>query len=127
MNWFILVLSTTTSEGHQTSGRSPPTSRWTKSTIETNDDTSNLQDENPTRARRWAAADLGRLQVCRHTVSLQTLSPDLAAAVLVAASLELKAEKQGAHSSYVNSVAFSPDGKSIVSGSYDKTIKVCRL
>ena len=32
MNWFILVLSTTTSEGHQTSGRSPPTSRWTKST-----------------------------------------------------------------------------------------------
>ena len=44
--------------------------------------------------------------------------------MLVAASLELKAEKQSAHSDYVTSVAFSPDGKSIVSGSEDKTIKV---
>ena len=44
--------------------------------------------------------------------------------MLVAASLELKAEKQGAHSNYVTSVAFSPDGKTIVSGSGDKTIKV---
>jgi WD40 repeat protein len=44
--------------------------------------------------------------------------------VLVAASLELKAEKQSAHSDYVRSVAFSPDGSSIVSGSGDKTIKV---
>ena len=44
--------------------------------------------------------------------------------MLVAASLELKAEKQGAHSSQVLSVAFSPDGKTIVSGSVDKTIKV---
>ena len=44
--------------------------------------------------------------------------------MFVAASLELKAEKQSAHSSYVMSVAFSPDGKTIVSGSYDKTIKV---
>ena len=38
--------------------------------------------------------------------------------------MELKAEKQSAHSDYVNSVAFSPDGKTIVSGSDDKTIKV---
>ena len=38
-----------------------------------------------------------------------------------AASLELKA---GAHSNVVSSVAFSPDGKTIVSGSDDKTIKV---
>ena len=38
--------------------------------------------------------------------------------------MELKAEKQSAHSDYVRSVAFSPDGKSIVSGSEDKTIKV---
>jgi WD40 repeat protein len=44
--------------------------------------------------------------------------------VLVAASLELKAEKQSAHSDYVRSVAFSPDGKTIVSGSNDETIKV---
>jgi WD40 repeat protein len=41
-----------------------------------------------------------------------------------AASLELKAENQSAHSNVVSSVAFSPDGKTIVSGSYDKTIKV---
>ena len=44
--------------------------------------------------------------------------------MLAAASLELKAEKQSAHSSVVPSVAFSPDGKSIVSGSWDETIKV---
>ena len=44
--------------------------------------------------------------------------------MLVAASLELKAEKQSAHSGFVWSVAFSPDGKTIVSGSKDQTIKV---
>ena len=43
--------------------------------------------------------------------------------MLVAASLELKAEKESAHSDYVNSVAFSPDGSTIVSGSSDQTIK----
>ncbi|MEJ6487580.1 hypothetical protein N0Y54_41095 [Nostoc punctiforme UO1] len=31
------------------------------------------------------------------------------------------------HSSYVNSVAISPDGQSIISGSYDKTIKIWNL
>ena len=51
-------------------------------------------------------------------------SPNLSAPTLAAASLELKAEKQGAHSRNVNSVAFSPDGKTIVSGSDDKTLKV---
>ena len=50
--------------------------------------------------------------------------------MLVTASLELKAEKQSAHSGtfwdagFVNSVAFSPDGSTIVSGSDDQTIKV---
>ena len=44
--------------------------------------------------------------------------------MLAAASLELKAEKQSAHSEHVRSVAFSPDGKTIVSGSKDKTLKV---
>ena len=44
--------------------------------------------------------------------------------LLVAATLELKAEKQSAHSYPVTSVAFSPDGKTIVSGSTDMTIKV---
>ena len=37
----------------------------------------------------------------------------------VAASLELKAEKESAHSEVVRYVAFSPDGKTIVSGSVD--------
>ena len=60
----------------------------------------------------------------RHTDTRQTLSPDLTAPVLAAASLELKAEKQSAHSDLVRSVAFSPDGKTIVSGSDDKTLKV---
>ena len=62
--------------------------------------------------------------MCRHTDSLQTLSSDLTAPVLAAASLELKVEKQGAHSEGLISVAFSHDGKSIVSGSFDRTIKV---
>ena len=38
-------------------------------------------------------------------------------------SLELKAETQNAHRN-VLSVAFSPDGKTIVSGSQEQTIKV---
>ena len=33
-------------------------------------------------------------------------------------------EKTNAHSDYVRSVAFSPDGTKIVSGSVDRTIKV---
>ena len=38
--------------------------------------------------------------------------------------MELLSEKTNAHSHWVMSVAFSPDGTKIVSGSYDKTIKV---
>ena len=38
--------------------------------------------------------------------------------------MELKAEKQSAHSGTVASVAFSPDGSTIVSGSGDGTITV---
>ena len=44
--------------------------------------------------------------------------------MLFAASLELEVEKQSAHDSAVASVAFSPDGKTIVSGSADDTLKV---
>ena len=36
----------------------------------------------------------------------------------------MKSEKQSAHGDYIRSVAFSPDGKTIVSGAIDKTIKV---
>ena len=58
------------------------------------------------------------------TLTPPTLSPKLTAPLPAAASLELKAEQQSAHSARVTSVAFSPDGKTIVSGSYDKTLKV---
>ena len=44
--------------------------------------------------------------------------------VLCTATLELKTEKQNAHSERITSVAFSPDGKTILSGSYDKALKV---
>ncbi len=39
-------------------------------------------------------------------------------------NLELVSEKTNGHSDIIVSVAFSPDGTKIVSGSYDKTIKV---
>ena len=42
----------------------------------------------------------------------------------LAVTLDLKAEKTNAHSDTIWSVAFSPDGTKIVSGSSDKTIKV---
>ena len=47
-----------------------------------------------------------------------------ASSVCMAATLELKATKESAHSNTISSVAYSPDGKTIVSGSWDKTIKV---
>ena len=42
----------------------------------------------------------------------------------LAVKLEMLSEKINAHSEAVASVAFSPDGTKIVSGSLDKTIKV---
>jgi WD40 repeat protein len=42
----------------------------------------------------------------------------------LAVKLEQLSEKTNAHSDYVMSVAFSPDGTKIVSGSRDQTIKV---
>ena len=42
----------------------------------------------------------------------------------MAATLELKATKENAHSDWVMSVTYSPDGTKIVSGSRDQTIKV---
>ena len=44
--------------------------------------------------------------------------------VRLAGTLELKTEKQSAHNREISSVAFSPDGKTIVSGSWDQTLKV---
>ena len=38
--------------------------------------------------------------------------------------MELKAEKESAHSNLITSVGFNNDGTKIVSGSWDKTIKV---
>ena len=42
----------------------------------------------------------------------------------LAGTLEPLSEKTNAHSNWITSVAFSPDGTKIVSGAYDKTIKV---
>ena len=50
--------------------------------------------------------------------------PQLSFPTLATGSLELKAEKQSAHSNWVMSVAFNNDGTKIVSGSGDQTIKV---
>jgi len=62
---------------------------------------------------------------CRHrSPPYSSPSPKLSAPTLATASLELKAEKQSAHSEEINSVAFNHDGTKIVSGSDDKTIKV---
>ena len=44
--------------------------------------------------------------------------------MLATGSLELRAEKQSAHSDLIFSVAFNNDGSKIVSGSRDQTIKV---
>ena len=41
--------------------------------------------------------------------------------------MELLSKKKNAHSDDINSVAFSPDGTKIVSGSFDQTIKVWDL
>ena len=43
---------------------------------------------------------------------------------MIATVINLRSEKTNAHSDSSRSVAFSPDGKTIVSGSFDKTIKV---
>ena len=48
----------------------------------------------------------------------------LSARTLATGSLELKAEKQSAHSDRITSVGFNNDGTKIVSGSRDQTIKV---
>ena len=39
-------------------------------------------------------------------------------------NLELLSEETNAHSDYIRSVAFSPDGTKIVSGSNDETLKL---
>ena len=65
--------------------------------------------------------DAGASRLVPHEPSIQ---PKLTTPLPAAASLDLKAEKQSAHNKSVNSVAFSPDGKTIWSGSDDRTIKV---
>jgi len=63
----------------------------------------------------------GELKIAPHWPNL---TPD---GLPVAGKLELLSEKTIAHSDYIRSVAFSPDGTKIVSGSDDQTIKVWNL
>ena len=74
------------------------------------------------RLRRQDAQSVGC--GCVGTDTPEPSRPKTEPPLRVAASLELKAEKQSAHSDWVKSVAFSPDGKTIVSGSDDETLKV---
>ena len=61
---------------------------------------------------------------CRmHACSLKPLFFSLVRR-MIATLINCVAENTNAHSSQVMSVAFSPDGTNIVSGSCDKTIKV---
>ena len=67
---------------------------------------------------------------CAASPQLPAQLPLLTSPLLNAAgaeSLAMIAEKQNAHSDHINSVQFSPDGSKIVSGSWDKTIKVWDL
>ena len=66
----------------------------------------------------WHAGESLQFSPSYHPLPSDTLI------VCRAASLELKTEKQNAHSDWIQSVAFSPDGKTIVSGSDDETIRV---
>ncbi len=52
------------------------------------------------------------------------LGPNSRLLACLAVKLEMLSEKTNAHSQAIMSVAFSPDGTKIVSGSYDGTIKV---
>ena len=58
------------------------------------------------------------------TLTPAPISSNLSTSPLATGSLELKAEKQSAHSDEISSVAFNKDGDKIVSGSWDQTIKV---
>ena len=83
-----------------------------------------LVTEKPSSVVAWTTRrSKSGMRVCQHRHPA-TLRPDLTAPVLAAASLELKAKKKRVHSDWVKALAFSPDGKTIVSGSDDKTIKV---
>ena len=44
--------------------------------------------------------------------------------LLCTATLEPKTEKANAHSARITSVAYSPDGSQILTGSWDKSLKV---
>ena len=69
----------------------------------------------------WDAGVLAQPRHCHPSTLSPYLSPYL---LLAAASLELEAEKQSAHSGSVGSVAFSPDGTTIASCSVDESIKL---
>ena len=93
-------------------------SNWIRSVAYSPDGTKIVSGSDDKTIKVW---DAGVWAAMRQIAS--TLSADASPACL-AGTLELKASKEGAHSSAVLSVTYSPDGKTIVSGSYDRTIKV---
>jgi WD40 repeat protein len=97
------------------------------------------EDERPQRLRHVGGVFPGRDQDCVRIVrqddqslgfgcagALKSplLSQNWRLSACLADKLELLSEKTNAHSREIMSVAFSPDGTKIVSGSYDGTIKV---
>jgi hypothetical protein len=61
---------------------------------------------------------------CAGALKIAPPWPKLTPLLALAAKLELISEKKNAHSERISSVAFSPEGTKIVSGSADGTIKV---
>jgi WD40 repeat protein len=81
------------------------------------------RDQDCVRIARWDDQSLGF--GCAASSNSPLLGQNWRLLACLADKLEMLSEKTNAHSDTIRSVAFSPaDGTKIVSGSYDKTIKV---
>jgi hypothetical protein len=71
-----------------------------------------------------SGSDDGTIKVRREPSKSPLLGQNRTLLACLAVKLEQLSEKTNAHSNQITSVAFSPDGTKIVSGSWDRTIKV---